>query len=170
MTTTNSNYGIRCILSNNTDKAPLYMNFWWYFYDDGYDVGDPSLANPAIPTRALEITSNYELHYKITPQFLATGIFRDSSTEWWEVFTYDAGLKYKFWGDTWLKGDVKYVDQTGYRFGQYTNIYASFSKYFMNNTVLASITYGIPSFLDYWEDDNNLQTLDMWQFSLTGKF
>ncbi len=170
MTNTNSNYGIRTILTNNTDKSPLYMNFWWYFYDDGYNVGDPTLANPEIPTRALQITSNYELHYKITPQFLATGIFRDAVTEWWEVFTYDAGLKYKFWGNTWLKGDVKYVDQTGYRFGQYTNIYASFSKYFMNNTVLASLTYGLPSFLDYWEDDNSLQTLNMWQFSLTGKF
>jgi hypothetical protein len=40
----------------------------------------------------------------------------------------------------------------------------------MNNTVLASLTYGLPSFLDYWEDDNSLQTLNMWQFSLTGKF
>jgi hypothetical protein len=170
LTNTNSNYGIRTILTNNTDKSPLNMNFWWYLYDDGYDLGDPSLPNPAMPTRAMQLTSNYELHYRFTPQFLATGIFRDAVCEWWEVFTYDVGLKYKFWGNTWIKGDIKYVDQTGYRFGQYTNIYAGLTKYFMNNAIQASLTYGLPSFLGYWEDDNSLQTLNMLQFSLTGKF
>jgi hypothetical protein len=118
----------------------------------------------------MQLTSNYELHYRFTPQFLATGIFRDAVCEWWEVFTYDVGLKYKFWGNTWIKGDIKYVDQTGYRFGQYTNIYAGLTKYFMNNAIQASLTYGLPSFLGYWEDDNSLQTLNMLQFSLTGKF
>ncbi len=167
---TDSNYGVRCILSNNTDKSPLFMNFWWYYYYDGSDAGDSSLPNPSMDTHIQEITSNYELHYKITPHFLATGIFRDDLTEWWEDLTYDAGLKYKFWGNTWLKGDVKCVDQTGYRFGQYTNINASVTKYFMNNSVLATLSYGLPSFIGYWEADNNLETLDQWQFSITGKF
>lgn len=170
MSNTNSNYGIRTILTNNTDKSPLNMNFWWYIYDDGYDVGDPTLANPSLATRALQITSHYELRYKITPQFLVSGIFRDTVTDWWEVFTYDAGLNYKFWGNTWVSGDAKFVNQTGFRYGQFTNITASLKKYFLDNSVLLALTYGLPSFSGYWEDDSNLQTLDMWQFSLTGKF
>jgi len=170
MVNTYSNFNVRAILTNNTDKSPLYMNFWWYLYNDGYQLGDPSLANPAIPTNATEFTSNYELHYKITPQFLAMGLFRDDFTTWWEDLTFDGGLKYKFWGDTWIKGDVKYVSQSGYRWGNYTNLNASFTKYFLNNTIQASLTYGLPSFTGYWETDNSLQTLDQWQFSLTGKF
>ncbi len=170
MTDTYSNFGLRALLQNNTYRPPLFFFFWWYWYDEGQNAGDPQLPNPAISDRALVTTSNYELHYQFTPKILLTGLFRDAFTDYWETFTYSGRFSWKFWGDTWVNGDYKHVDQTGSRFGSYDNFSAGFTKYLWQNTVTLSLIYGVPSFLDYWEDDNNLQTVDMWAFSLAGKF
>ncbi|HUO58485.1 MAG TPA: hypothetical protein VMV05_09960, partial [bacterium] len=170
MSNTYTNHDLRAFLQNNTYRPPLYMNFWWHWYHEGHQLGDPNLANPAIDDNTLITTSNYELHYQFNPKLVLTGLFRDSYTDYWEVFTGAANLKWKFWGNTWITGDYKYVGQTGSRFGHFNNFSAGITKYFMNNAIQASLTYGAPSFVGYWEDDNNLQVVDQWLFTLTGKF
>jgi hypothetical protein len=169
-TDTYNNHGLRAILQNNNYQSPLYMNFWWYWYDEGQSAGDPNLPNPADNTHELIVTSNYELHYQFSPKFSVSGLFRDAFTDYWETFTYDAGLKWKFWGNTWLSGDVKYVNQTGSLFGQYTNVTIGLTKYLLENTMDTSLTYGVPSFVNYWEDDNNLQTVNQLSFTLNDRF
>ncbi len=167
---TYANHDIRAILQNNTYRPPLYMNFWWHWYQEGHNIGDPNVPNPAMDDSTLITTSNYELHYQFNPKLVLTGLFRDSFTDYWEAFTYATNMKWKFWGNTWLTGDYKHIDQTGSRFGQFNNFSVGFTKYFLNNAIQANLTYGSPSFIGYWEDDNNLQTVDEWMASLTGKF
>ncbi len=167
---TYANHDLRAFLQNNTYRPPLYMNFWWHWYQEGHQVGDSALPNPSIGDNTLITTSNYELHYQFNPKLVLTGLFRDSFTDYWEAFTYATNIKWKFWGNTWVTGDYKYVGQYGSRFGQFNNFSAGFTKYFMDNSIQASLTYGAPSFVGYWEDDNNLQTVDEWALSLTGKF
>jgi hypothetical protein len=158
------------IFKNNTYRSPLFFQTWYHWFDEGNNAGDPTLANPNLSTHALIQTFNQELRYRITPQLYVNYLFRYNFTDYWEQWTNAAGLKLRFWGDTWLTLDVKYLSQDESWGGQFTNLYVDLTKHLMGDSVQAHLTYGVPSFANYWNDDNNIQTFNQFSFGLSGKF
>lgn len=169
---TYSNFGIRTVLETNDYKTPLYMKAWWYWFNEGKNMGDPSLDNPDLSTHQLEFAQDLEARYRLKPNFYLNALGRLDSTKYWEATTFAGGLKFRFWGDTSLNGDVKYVKMAGSRFGDYFNGSASFVKRIRTSLMVyeLSAAYGLPSFSGYWMDDANLKTMPLWTLSLTGRF
>lgn len=167
---TYNNTDLRLIIKNNTYKSALFFQTWIHWFDEGNNAGDPALANPALSTHALIQTINQDLLYRISPQFFLNYTFRYNFTDYWEQWTNEGGFKLRFWGDTWLTANIKYLTQDGSWTGQFTNIYLNLDKRLVGNAVEAYMTYGVPCFANYWEDDNNLQTVNMFSFGVNGKF
>jgi hypothetical protein len=171
-TTTYQNFGIRSVLETNDYKTPLYLKAWWYWYNEGKDAGDSSLDNPLLSTHQLEFTQNLEARYRVKPNFYINALGRLASSKYWEATTGAAGLKYRFWGDTSLNGDVKYVRMAGSRYGDFFNGSAGITKRIRTQLMVyeLSASYGTSSFTGYWEDDANLKTLPLWNLTLSGRF
>ncbi len=171
-TDTYKNYGVRTVVETNDYKTPLYLKAWFYWYDEGKDAGDATLDNPALSTHEKEFTQNLEARYRLRPNFYLNTLCRLSSSKYWEATTGSAGLKLRFWGDTSLGGDLKYVKMVGSRWGEYANLNASLVKRIRTALVEYEVgaSYGTPSFSGYWMDDVNLKTIPMWTLTLTGRF
>jgi hypothetical protein len=171
-TSTYNNFGIRTVLETNDYKTPLYVKAWWYWFNEGKDAGDPSLDNPALSTHQLEFTQNLEVRYRVKPNFYLNVLGREASSKYWETTTGAAGLKVRFWGDTSLTGDVKYVKMAGSRYGTFFNTDVGLEKRIRTSLMeyVVGVQYGAPSFSGYWNDDASIQTLPLWNLSLTGRF
>ncbi len=166
---TDSNWNCR-LVARNYDSSRLHYFMWWYWLDEGKDAGDSTLTNPLLSTHIQTTTVNPEIRYRLTDSLFLNYLFRFSYTDYWEEITQAGGFTFQFLGDTRLYGDGKVVRKTGSRQGNYANWSMQLERRFMANTVEARVIYGVPSFVNYWNDENNLKTVNQWSFALSAKF
>jgi hypothetical protein len=168
-TSTYSNRDVR-LVAQNYESNRLYYFMWWHWYQEGKDAGDASLVNPLLSTRLTTTTVNPELRYRLMEGLFANYHFRFSYTDYWEELSHAGGLSCRFWNGTWLTGDGRFTRKSGSRTGEFVNWYASLSKRVFENSVEAAVTYGAPSYVNYWKDEYSLKTVNGWAFSLSAKF
>jgi hypothetical protein len=115
-------------------------------------------------------TQNLEARYRVTQALFLNGLGRLASTRHWEKATGAGGVKYRFWGETWVSVEGKVTRFAGSRIGDYVNWSAGLSKKVGGNDLEASLTWGVPSFTGYWQDDAFHKTLETWSASLLARF